>query len=325
MARIRTIKPEFFTSEDIVSLTPLTRLLYIALWCEADREGRFEWKPKTFKMRYLPGDTCDAETIGQELIDAGLIHLYEESGKQFAVIPTFNKHQVINNRESESELPKPPIDVAAKRVGSIPPVVKEAVMARDGYRCVRCSADEDLTLDHILPQSLGGSHEASNLRCMCRKCNSARPVNGKALSDDLAADGFDLKTLLSRVTTRQPRVKAEGKEGRKGKEGYSGTPQCDEPQDDETPSAVVALPLIDKTEFDVTAVMACDWQNAYPAIDVAQQLKSMRAWLLANPENRKTRNGIERFIVRWLAKAQNTAPRGAVVRNANDDEYAGAI
>jgi hypothetical protein len=43
VARIRTIKPEFFTSEDIVSLPPLTRLLYIALWCEADKEGRLAW------------------------------------------------------------------------------------------------------------------------------------------------------------------------------------------------------------------------------------------------------------------------------------------
>jgi hypothetical protein len=40
MARIRTIKPEFFTSEDIVSLTPLARLFYVSLWCEADREAR---------------------------------------------------------------------------------------------------------------------------------------------------------------------------------------------------------------------------------------------------------------------------------------------
>jgi len=52
VARIRTIKPEFFTSEDIVSLAPLTRLLYIALWCEADKEGRLAWKPLTFKLRY---------------------------------------------------------------------------------------------------------------------------------------------------------------------------------------------------------------------------------------------------------------------------------
>lgn len=105
MARIRTIKPEFFTSEDIVSMTPLARIFYVSLWCEADREGRMEWKPKTFKMRYLPGDNCEVVELAQELIDRGLIVLYVADGKQYAEIPTFAKHQVINNRESESVLP----------------------------------------------------------------------------------------------------------------------------------------------------------------------------------------------------------------------------
>ncbi len=105
MARIRTIKPEFFTSEDIVSMSPLARLFYVSLWCEADREGRFEWKPKTFKLRYLPGDICDMDTLSSELIDAGLIVLYQVEGKTFAEIPTFTKHQVINNRESGSQIP----------------------------------------------------------------------------------------------------------------------------------------------------------------------------------------------------------------------------
>ena len=37
MGRIRTIKPEYFTSKDIVKLEPIARLVYIALWCEADQ------------------------------------------------------------------------------------------------------------------------------------------------------------------------------------------------------------------------------------------------------------------------------------------------
>jgi hypothetical protein len=105
MARIRTIKPEFFTSEDIVTMSPLARLLYVALWCESDREGRMEWKPVTFKMRYLPGDECDLSTLAGELIAKGLIVLYEADGKKYAEIPTFTEHQVINNREASSTLP----------------------------------------------------------------------------------------------------------------------------------------------------------------------------------------------------------------------------
>lgn len=107
MARIRTIKPEFFTSEDIVSLTPLARLFYVSLWCEADREGRLSWKTKTLKMRYFPADECDIDMMATELIDAGLIDLYEDGDKQYAHIPSFAKHQIINNRESASVLPAP--------------------------------------------------------------------------------------------------------------------------------------------------------------------------------------------------------------------------
>jgi hypothetical protein len=104
MARIRTIKPEFFTSDDIVSLSPLARLLYIALWCEADREGRLTWKPATFKLRYLPGDAVDIYGLCDEIINQGLVNLY---GDGLAVIPTFLTHQHVNPRESISKLPNP--------------------------------------------------------------------------------------------------------------------------------------------------------------------------------------------------------------------------
>jgi predicted transcriptional regulator len=51
------------------------------------------------------------------------------------------------------------------------------------------------------------------------------------------------------------------------------------------------------------------WEALYPAIDVEQQVRNMIGWLHAHPENRKTFNGMARFIQRWLSKAQNQAPR----------------
>lgn len=104
MARIRTIKPEFFTSEDIVSLSPMARLLYVALWCEADKEGRLVWKPFTFKLRYFPADNCDIAGLCNEIASAGLVVLY---GEGYAYIPSFKAHQHINPRESVSQLPDP--------------------------------------------------------------------------------------------------------------------------------------------------------------------------------------------------------------------------
>lgn len=126
MARIRTIKPEFFTSEDIVALSMSARLLYIAMWCEADREGRFAWKPRTFKMRYFPADEVSIEEMAEEIIEGGLIVLY---GEGLAYIPTFGIHQHINPRESASNLPDPH---ASPRVIHASPRVSDVQVGREG-------------------------------------------------------------------------------------------------------------------------------------------------------------------------------------------------
>jgi hypothetical protein len=108
MARIRTIKPEFFTSDDICALSPLARLLYIGLWCEADREGRLVWTPGVLKRRYLPDDDCDVDAVAAELLARGLVVPYGgEKDKKFAVIPSFTRHQHVNVKEAASKLPAP--------------------------------------------------------------------------------------------------------------------------------------------------------------------------------------------------------------------------
>lgn len=114
MARIRTIKPEFFTSESVCSVSPLARLLFIALWCEADREGLLQWKPKTYKIRYLPCDNADIDALADELIKQDMITLYEVDNVTYCEIDGFTRHQVINNREKESELPR--VNHASPRV-----------------------------------------------------------------------------------------------------------------------------------------------------------------------------------------------------------------
>lgn len=130
MARIRTIKPEFFTSEDIVSLSPMARLLYIALWCEADREGRMLWKPRTFKMRYFPADDCDVIALCKELTDAGLVRLY---GDGLAHVPSFSKHQHLNPREAVSQLAEPDAPVTrGRRVSTRHSPDSDAQVGREG-------------------------------------------------------------------------------------------------------------------------------------------------------------------------------------------------
>ena len=71
----------------------------------------------------------------------------------------------------------------------------------------------------------------------------------------------------------------------------------------------VELPLIDNTLYQISEDKVKEWQQVYQAIDVKNELEKMRCWLNANPKNRKTRKGIERFIVAWLNRSQDKAPK----------------
>ena len=72
------------------------------------------------------------------------------------------------------EAPKPP----AERTRHVPAATRRAVLARDGHRCsfvaadgTRCAATRYLEIDHVVPFAQGGSHDASNLRVLCRAHN----------------------------------------------------------------------------------------------------------------------------------------------------------
>lgn len=77
----------------------------------------------------------------------------------------------------------------------------------------------------------------------------------------------------------------------------------------EQPPSEFSIPLNDSTEYRVPTKDVEEWRLAYQAVDVAQELRQMRVWILANPTKRKTRRGVAAFIVRWLSKAQDTPSR----------------
>lgn len=48
------------------------------------------------------------------------------------------------------------------------------IFERDRYRCVTCGTWEDLTIDHKIPESRGGTDDDENLQTMCRPCNCSK-------------------------------------------------------------------------------------------------------------------------------------------------------
>jgi hypothetical protein len=105
MARLRTLKPSFFTSEEVCRCQPLARLLFQGLWCEADRNGLLEDKPLQLKMRLLPADDCDVDALLWELEAATLIRrVVTTEGQPVIVITAFHVHQRPHPKEAESTI-----------------------------------------------------------------------------------------------------------------------------------------------------------------------------------------------------------------------------
>lgn len=104
MARIRFVKPEFFSDAKLVKIRPITRLFYIGLFTQTDREGRFLWNEDDLKVKLIPYDKGSATECLQQLADIGRIIRYGKKG-EYGFILNFLKHQYINPREPASKIP----------------------------------------------------------------------------------------------------------------------------------------------------------------------------------------------------------------------------
>jgi hypothetical protein len=111
MSRIRTIKPSLFRHEALYEAEKETglplRIAYLGLWTVADRDGRFKWRPRELKLDCLPYDDLDFEDVLDAFAARGFVIKYEVDGQLYGYIPTFHKHQVINQREAASTIPAP--------------------------------------------------------------------------------------------------------------------------------------------------------------------------------------------------------------------------
>lgn len=94
---------------------------------------------------------------------------------------------------------------------------------------------------------------------------------------------------------------------RKGEEGKGEEADSEESEPASPPAATI--PLNDDSEHPITQTEVDDWQASYPAVDVPQALREMRAWSNANRAQRKTARGVNAFIVRWLGKEQDKGGR----------------
>ncbi len=104
MARIRTIKPEFFRHESLqdLEISPPGKypmLVFEGLWGHCDSKGRFEWRPRQLKLDILPFLPFDMTDTLDILNAAGMVTRYSVDGKEYGEIQSFEKHQRLSGKE----------------------------------------------------------------------------------------------------------------------------------------------------------------------------------------------------------------------------------
>lgn len=109
MARSRNIKPGFFSNEHLAEVDFATRLLFIGMWTEADREGRLEDRPRRLKMALFPADNVDIDAMLYSLHDLEFIDRYSVDGRNYIQVVNWAKHQNPHLKEAKSVIPEKPI------------------------------------------------------------------------------------------------------------------------------------------------------------------------------------------------------------------------
>ena len=138
MARIRTIKPEFFRHEALQDLEiahpgAYPMMVFCGLWGHCDSKGRFEWKPRQLKLDILPFLPFDMAQTLAVLESSGMVKKYVVEGKDFGEIPSFEKHQRLSGKEiTEGEKHPAPREKQRGTTGKQRGSVGEILDAQEG-------------------------------------------------------------------------------------------------------------------------------------------------------------------------------------------------
>lgn len=149
MARIRSIKPEFFRHETLQDLEienpgKYPMLVFAGLWGHCDSRGRFEWRPRQLKLDILPFLQFDMGEVLALLERAGMVKHYSCNGKDYGEIKSFEKHQRLSGKEAScgDKYPSPISEAAGKQRGSNGEIPESQEEEEEGKRKGRGREEE---------------------------------------------------------------------------------------------------------------------------------------------------------------------------------------
>ena len=111
MPRIRTIKPEFWSSPGVARMTPLARLTFIGMWNWADDAGRGTYNPRELMGFIFPHDeemtVAEFRALCAEIRAHVAVDFFEVAGRHYFEISSWKKHQSRHAKFDSSKYPDP--------------------------------------------------------------------------------------------------------------------------------------------------------------------------------------------------------------------------
>jgi len=139
--RIRSIRPEFWSSEDVAAMDWHTRLVFIGLWSYVDDNGVGRDNERLIVADLFPLDADPRESLARVsrallgLSEGGQIVRYEVDGKRYLHIVKWLTHQRVDKR-GKDRYPLPTCDDAIIResVATVSGDTRESVAPGEGER-----------------------------------------------------------------------------------------------------------------------------------------------------------------------------------------------
>lgn len=215
MARIRSIKPEFCTSEQLAECSPTARLLFVLMWCHCDDAGRHPASAKRLKMECFPADSftvAEMEELITELIDADLIVEYEYKSKCFWQVTGW-KHQKIEKPtyrygpSNKDGIPLPLGDTSA--------TIRRGVVESSGTESSRSESIGEESISAAASEAAErirgidfeeATRNANRLRKACKALESEFIWQASVIAESLSAGMLaDIVTKISSGDVRKPK------------------------------------------------------------------------------------------------------------------------
>jgi len=166
-----------------MGLSFAARELIKGIWCEADDQGLFEWKPLTLKARIMPADNIDIGGLLAELVEGSFVRQFDVAGKSYGAIRNFRKWQRPKKPVVQHPLPEELRGFVSIDDEDDPAAnLRAELCSEQDSQCFYCRTEithyskrhNSLDVDHRVPVARGGTDERSNLVAACRSCNRGK-------------------------------------------------------------------------------------------------------------------------------------------------------